>query len=141
MISEAHRIYEEAHDRADAATQRRMLAEAELARARTDEQAAFDVLGIWAPVSMADIHAGCTNENDSAPGCATAWLRDHPAEICRCQHSRHQHYRDGSEQGGGCNGVAIGDAPARCRCKGYADVAMALAGHTAAAVDKLTGGA
>ena len=41
--------------------------------------------------------------------------------MCRCGHPRDLHYRDGSEQGGGCDGAAIGDAPVRCRCKGFTE--------------------
>ena len=39
--------------------------------------------------------------------------------LCVCGHPRHKHWRDGSEQGAGCDDTAIGDAPVRCRCKGY----------------------
>lgn len=70
-------------------------------------------------------------------------LADHLAagpEICRCGHDRTKHYRDGSEQGGGCDDAAIGDAPARCRCKGFTEAPSTLAGHLAAGIDAILGG-
>lgn len=53
----------------------------------------------------------------------TSMLNEAPnSGTCHCGHPRSSHYRDGSEQGGGCDGTQIRDAPVRCRCKGYPEV-------------------
>lgn len=42
-----------------------------------------------------------------------------PANCGWCGHPRQMHYRDGSEQGGGCDAYVDGNAPAGCQCPGF----------------------